>query len=225
MIYPGMYELKDPSVFSEIEAEIQTEIDSLGALNQYNNAIDLPEGFDINAEFSMDAIYNIELNESPWQIATRKASFGSEGPEGQETTINPEIANLNSLAYCKYLKYFAGVRGLACPSIVSDMDFYIPDGFCGLYNREGMDMSWVLSISWTQAQDGFEYVYHEVDNNQIKYSLTNQGFNYRLYHVPIPDQGKFFQGRISRDYSFEWKIRLGADVCQRVCQEWRGLRA
>ena len=219
MIYPGMYELKDPSVFSAIEAEIQPEIDSLGDLSQYNNALDLPADFDMDNEFSMETLAAIEASESVPATLSRLVTFG----EDDDTSVNPEIQKINKLGW-KYYNFFAGVRGLACPSMVGSMNCFPVDGFVGLYNNYGAAEYWILSISWTESDNGFDYIYHEVDNNEMKQSSTSQGFNYRIYNCPDPEHGKLYQGRKASANSFEWQISLGRKVCQRICQDWRGLR-
>ena len=220
MIYPGMYKLKDASVFSAIEAEIQPEIDSLGDLSQYNNALNLPDDFDVNNEFSMETLNAIDTSESVPAVVSRIATFGNE--EG--TSINPKIQAINELGY-KYFNFFVGTRGLGCPTMVDVVKFFPVDGFIGLHNNYGISGFWVLSISWTESDDGFEYIYHEADNNEIRKSTTKQGFNYRIYNCPKPEHGKLYQGRKASANSFEWQIGLGREVCQRICQDWRGLRA
>ena len=220
MIYPGMYEIKDPSVFSAIEAEIQPEIDSLGDLSQYNNTLDLPDGFDMESEFSMEAVAAIDTSESLPATLSRLVTFG----EDDDTSVNPEIQKINKLGW-KYYNFFAATRGLACPLMIGDMDFFPVDGFIGLRNNYSAAEYWILSISWTESDNGFDYIYHEVDNNQIKKSSTKKGFNYRIYNCPNPKHGKLYQGRKASASSFEWQISLGRKVCQRICQNWKGLRA
>ena len=219
MIYPGMYELKDPSVFSAIEAEIQPKIKSLGKLSKYNNALDLPDGFDMEGEFSMETLAAIEASESVPATLSRLVTFG----EDDDTSVNPKIQKIHKLGW-KYYNFFAGVRGLACPSMVGVMDFFPANGFVGLHNNYGAAEYWILSISWTESDNGFDYIYHEVDNDQIKKSSTKKGFNYRIYNCPNPEDGKLYQGRKASANSFEWQIALGRKVCQRICQNWRGLR-
>jgi len=220
MIYPGMYKLKDASAFSAIEAEIQSEIDSLGDLSQYNNALNLPEGFDIDGEFSMETLMAIDASESVPAIVSRIATFG----EDDDTSVNPEIKKINDLAW-KYAGFFSSTRGLACPVVFDKMKFFPVDGFVGLHNNYDIAGAWILSISWTESDDGFEYIYHEADNNAIRKSTTKQGFNYRIYNCPKLEHGKLYQGRKTSANSFEWQIALGREVCQRICQDWRGLRA
>ena len=99
MIYPGMYELKDPSVFSAIETEIQLEIDSLGDLSQYNNALDLPADFDVDNEFSMETLTAIESSESVPATLSRLVTYG----EDDDTSVNPEIQNINILGWKYYV--------------------------------------------------------------------------------------------------------------------------
>ena len=220
MIYPGMYNLKDTNVFSAIETEIQPEIDSLGDLSQYNNTLALPEGFHIDDEFSMETLASIEASESVPATVFRLASFG----EDDDTSVNPEIKKIYELGW-KYLSFFNGVRGLACPLMYGPMKIFPTNGFLGLHNDYDVAGSWILSISWTEYDDGFEYIYYEVDNNRIKKSSTKKGFNYRVYNCPNPQHGKLYQGRKASANSFEWQILLGKKVCQRICQDWKGLRA
>lgn len=224
MIYPGMYQLKNASVFSEIEVELQSKIDSLGDLSQYNNCLDLPDGFNIDDEFSMETLQNVADSEDPPQTASRIVTVGRDDTEGG-TPVNPLIKELSDLGVAKYLNYFNSVRGLGCTSPVGPVDFYVSDGFCGLHEKYNLQQYWVLSVSWTQSEGGFEYIYHEADNNVIKHSIANQGFNYRIYNCPSSEDGKLYQGRKASTNSFEWQIQLGKHVCQRVCQDWRGLRA
>tara|TARA_B100001059_G_scaffold228175_1_gene258897 strand:+ start:79 stop:741 length:663 start_codon:yes stop_codon:yes gene_type:complete len=220
MIYPGIYKLKNPTVFSAIETEIQSEIDSLGDLSQYNNALDLPEGFDIDGEFSMETLTAIDASESIPAVVSRLATFGEE----DDTSVNPQIKKVHELGW-KYLGFFNSVRGLGCPLIYEPMKFFPTNGFVGLHNDYDRAGSWILSVSWTESDDGFEYICHEVDNNEIKQSSTTQGFNYRIYNYPNLEHGKLYQGRKASANSFEWQILLGKEVCQRICQDWRGLRA
>tara|TARA_B100001123_G_scaffold100422_1_gene116007 strand:- start:1549 stop:2211 length:663 start_codon:yes stop_codon:yes gene_type:complete len=220
MIYPGMYKLKDASVFSTIEAEIQSEIDSLGDLSQYNNALDLPDNFDIDNEFSMETLNSIDASESIPATILRLATF----EESDDTSVNPQIKQVHELGW-KYLSFFYSVKGLGCPSINQPMNFFPTNGFVGLHNDYDMAGSWILSVSWTESDSGFEYIYHEVDKNEIKQSSTSQGFNYRIYNCPNLEDGKLYQGRKATANSFEWQIALGKEVCQRVCQDWKGLRA
>tara|TARA_B100000676_G_C17933763_1_gene762401 strand:- start:448 stop:1110 length:663 start_codon:yes stop_codon:yes gene_type:complete len=220
MIYPGMYKLKDASVFSTIEVEIQSEIDSLGDLSQYNNALDLPDDFDIDNEFSMETLTAIDASESIPAVVSRLTTFG----EDDDTSLNPEIKKIHELAW-KYADFFTSVRGLSCPVVFDNMKFFPVDGFIGLHNNYEIADAWILSISWTESDNGFEYIYHEVDNNEIKQSSTSQGFNYRIYNCPNLEDGKLYQGRKASANSFEWQIALGRKVCQRICQDWRGLRA
>ena len=166
MIYPGMYKLKDASAFSAIEAEIQSEIDSLGDLSQYNNALNLPEGFDIDGEFSMETLMAIDASESVPAVVSRIATFG----EDDDTSVNPEIKKINDLAW-KYAGFFSSTRGLGCPVVFDKMKFFPVDGFVGLHNNYNIAGAWILSISWTESDDGFEYIYHEADNNAIRKSI------------------------------------------------------
>ena len=215
-----MYKLKNPNVFSAIEAEIQPEIDSLGDLSQYNNALDLSDGFDIDNEFSMETLVAIDASDSVPATLSRLVTYG----EDDDTSINPQILKIHKLGW-KYVNFFNSLRGLGCTNIYEYMKFFPINGFVGLYNDHDTAGKWILSISWTESDNGFDYIYHEADNNQMKQSTTNQGFNYRIYNCPNSEYGKLYQGRKASASSLEWQIALGEKVCQRICQDWKGLRA
>ena len=46
---PGAFYVKNTEVFSNIEQEIQNNIESLGDLSQYDNCLDLPENYDVDS--------------------------------------------------------------------------------------------------------------------------------------------------------------------------------
>ena len=205
MIYPGIYELKDSTVFAEIETEIQTDIDSLGDLSQYDNSKDMPEGFDLENEFSMETLNTIDTTQPTPEVKYKLTDYGDE-------------------LCLKYYEFFYGIKGLGCPRGYTSSRFFTEGGFIGLKNDKENSSHWVLSICWTESENGFDYIYDQVDKNTISYSTTNKGFNYRLYHLPKLEYGKFYNGRKASANSFEWQILLGGDISPRIYRDWLGLQ-
>ena len=225
MTYPGMYHFKSTDIFSQVESTIQAKIDSMGDLSQFNNCLDLPQDFNVDDEFSMETLNNIISSDEIPAVANRIALFGDDGSADEESPIvtNPEVQELSDLGYNQYKNTFNSTKGLGCSQGFGPMRFFVPDGFIGLYNTYQFENLWMLSISWTQSDNGFDYIFYETDNNTIKYSKTNQGFNYRLYR--LPKGSTLYQGRKSTGYSFEWEIGLGYEICQNICSNLRGVRA
>ena len=213
---PGAFYVTNTEVFSNIEQEIENNIDSLGDLSQYDNCLDLPDNYDVDSEFSMDSLQALMDSGGQAVHMTRMPS----------TEEFESVNNLAELGYQKYLNYFhASVGALSCAQPFFDCKMYVPQGIYGFHRTPQFEGSWILNICWVQDLDKFDFIFYESDNKQIKVSKHNSKFNYRLYKIPYDSNTPFYHGKKSETYAFEWNIMLGIDVCQNICANWRGLRA
>jgi len=209
----GIYTSKISSDYAPLEALVQSQIDALGDLAQYDNCLALPDGFDIDAEFTMENLQLILDSDGVPATNKRMPNY----PEFQP------LVDLASLGFEKMLQTcHSSATSVACANRYSDMNFYTPNTFIGFEDFEDFYKCWIYSIVWCQSND-FEVIFHERDNASIAHYNLQSGFNHFLYKIP-PSGTSFHQGRKCGSYAFEWKIVLGKDVDYHVFKRLAGQR-
>lgn len=209
----GIYTSKIVNDYAPLEALMQSQIDALGDLAQYDNCLALPDGFDIDTEFTME---NLQLIiDSDGVPATNKRM-----PNYHEFQ---SLSDLSVAGLGKMLKTcHSSSTSVACAQQFGDMNFYAPNTFIGFEDFQGFNNSWIYSIVWCQSND-FEVIFYERDNTGIVHHNLQSGFNHFLYKIP-PNGTPFYQGRKCGSYAFEWKIVLGKNVDNHVLNRLAGQR-
>ena len=213
MIFPGMYRAINTETFSTAESNIESQINTLGDLSQYDNCLAVPDGFDINSEFTMENLQAIINSEETPATIKRMCTYSENQP----------LIDFAEYSSSQFLKIFNRSRSpYSCAQNFHEMNFYAPDTFVGLEDLAHFKNAWIYNIVWASSDD-FDVVFHEIDNNSIKTVTLNSGFNHYLYKLPSGGN-TLYQGKKCASYAFEWRFVLGYDVCYYICQNIRGQR-
>lgn len=213
MIFPGMYKAVSTEKFSIAESNVESQINTLGDLSQYDNCLAVPDGFNINSEFTMENLELIINSEEAPATMKRMCTYSE----------NQSLMDFADYSSSQFLNVFScSSSPYSCAQNFYEMDFYAPDTFMGLENLSSFENAWIYNIVWASSDD-FDVVFHEIDNNSIKTASLSPGFNHFLYK--LPSGGKtLYQGRKCGSYAFEWRFILGYDICYHICQNIRGQR-